>query len=165
MTQTSVDSGREDCYSGSIKYMSEPKQTHSAGGVVLNRKGEVLVVSQRGSSWSLPKGHIEQGEDSLTTARREICEESGVKDLLLVKELGSYTRYRIGLGGKGEDKSDKRTITLFLFRTNEEVLKPIDPENPEARWVKREDVASLLTHPKDQEFFQSILPELADTSS
>ena len=53
------------------------KHTQSAGGVVLNKKGEVLVVSQRGTSWSLPKGHIDKGEDALGAAKREIYEESG----------------------------------------------------------------------------------------
>ena len=64
--------------------------TYSAGGVVLNGSGQVLVVNQRGNSWSLPKGHIDPGEDALTAARREIYEESGVSELDLVKELGSY---------------------------------------------------------------------------
>ena len=55
------------------------KNTKSAGGVVKNQEGKILVVNQRGTSWSLPKGHIEEGEDSLTASRREIEEESGEK--------------------------------------------------------------------------------------
>jgi 8-oxo-dGTP pyrophosphatase MutT (NUDIX family) len=51
-------------------------ETKSAGGVVLNTTGEVLVVSQHGTSWSLPKGHIEDDEDAMTAARRETEEES-----------------------------------------------------------------------------------------
>jgi ADP-ribose pyrophosphatase YjhB (NUDIX family) len=130
--------------------------TITAGGVVLNTKGEVLVVSQHGNSWSLPKGHVESGEDMLTAAVREIKEESGVVELKLVKELGTYERYKIGKDGKGEDGSELKRITLYLFTTEEEDLQPEDPENPEAKWVKKEDVASWLTHPKDQEFFVSI---------
>jgi hypothetical protein len=33
-------------------------------------------------------------------------------------------------------------------------LCPVDPENPEARWVEAQDVAALLTHPADREFFR-----------
>ena len=47
--------------------------------------GQVLVVNQRGRSWSLPKGHIEKGESILEAARREIYEESGVKKLKFVR--------------------------------------------------------------------------------
>lgn len=136
-----------------------PKKTRSAGGVVLSPAGEVLVVSQHGSSWSLPKGHLEPGEDSLTAAKREIREESGLSELVFVRELGSYERSRISLGG-GEDFSETKEITLFLFTTREQALKPLDPHNPEARWIKKENVAGLLTHPKDKEFFLQILNKL-----
>ena len=69
------------------------KKTRSAGGVVTNAEGEVLVVSQRGTSWSLPKGHIDPGENALAAAKREIYEESGIRDLELIRELGSYERH------------------------------------------------------------------------
>lgn len=136
------------------------KKTLAAGGVVLNSKGQVLVVSQRGDSWSLPKGHIDAGEDALAAARREIREEAGIGRLTFVKELGRYDRYRIGPGGVGEDKTELKTIILFLFKAEEEALKPADPDNPEARWVNRDEAARLLTHPKDREFFESIVPAL-----
>jgi hypothetical protein len=41
-------------------------------------------------------------------------------------------------------------------------LKPIDPDNPEARWVDPEQVRELLTHPKDGEFFESIRGQLVE---
>lgn len=36
--------------------------TKSAGGIVINKNGKILVVSQHGTSWSLPKGHLDEGE-------------------------------------------------------------------------------------------------------
>ena len=135
------------------------KYTQTAGGVVLNQEGLVLVVSQNGNSWSLPKGHIDSGEDKLQAAKREIYEESGISELELIKELDSYERYKIGLDG-GEDKSELKTIFMFLFKTTQEELKPIDPANPEAVWVKKEKVAELLTHKKDKEFFLTIMDEI-----
>jgi 8-oxo-dGTP pyrophosphatase MutT (NUDIX family) len=129
------------------------KQTESAGGVVVNNDGLILVVSQNGTSWSLPKGHIEAGEDKLEAAEREIYEEAGVTELSLVRELGSYQRYKIGIDG-GEDESELKTIHMFLFRTTQDKLSPVDPDNPEARWVEKERVAELLTHPKDKDFFR-----------
>ncbi len=128
------------------------KHTHSAGGIVINPKGEILVVNQNNDSWSLPKGHIDSGESPLEAAEREIHEESGVSRLELVRDLGSYTRPKISLGG-GDDSSETKTIHMFLFKTSQKILKPIDPDNPEARWVKKEEVAMLLTHAKDKEFF------------
>ncbi len=135
------------------------KQSKSAGGIVLNKKNQVLVVNQNGNSWSLPKGHIDDGEDELTAAKREIYEESGVSELELIKKLGKYKRYRIGLKER-DDKSELKEIVIFLFKTNQEILKPIDPDNPEAKWVEKDKVAELLTHRKDKEFFLDILDEL-----
>ncbi len=126
----------------------------------MNMMNEVIVVSQRGDSWSLPKGHVDKGETTLQAAMREITEETGVTDLTFVRELGSYERYRIGKGGIGEDTRELKRITLFLFRTTVEHLAPLDPDNPVAKWVPIDAVAVLLTHPKDREFFATIAESL-----
>ena len=131
------------------------KTTNSAGGVVLNQ-GTVLVVNQNHDSWSLPKGHIDEGEDPLTTARREIKEESGISELTFIKDLGSYERHKIGKQGQGDDIREKKHIAMFLFSTSQQELKPEDPDNPEARWVEINKVETLLTHKKDKAFFKGI---------
>lgn len=134
-------------------------ETRSAGGVVQNERGQILVVSQKGTSWSLPKGHIDEGEDALTAARREIYEEAGIQAVEFVKDLGTYKRYKIGKDGE-DDMSELKFISMFLFRTKENDLKPIDPHNPEARWVDQDEVSQLLSHPKDKEFFRAVLEEI-----
>ena len=127
---------------------------------MLNPNGGVLVVNQHGDSRSLPKGHIDEGETPLEAAKREIFEESGITDLILMKPLFSYERFRIGKGGVGEDKTEFKEIEMFLFRTNQTALSSQDSANPEARWVSKDAVSTLLTHPKDREFFEKIKFEL-----
>lgn len=129
------------------------KKTHSAGGIVLSPSGDVLVVNQNGDSWSLPKGHVDPDETPKEAAVREIAEESGITQLTLVRELETYERYLIGIDGQ-DDTSERKSITMFLFRTDQVQLAPTDPHNPEARWVKPDAVADLLTHPKDKAFFE-----------
>lgn len=139
------------------------KKTVSAGGLIVNivgdTRGKILVASQHGDSWSLPKGHIDPGEDALQTAYREIAEETGIQkaDLTYRDALGSYERYRIGKNGEGEDLSSLREIRMFLFTTTATELRPTDPENPEARWVSAEEAVTMLTHTKDKEFLKSHL--------
>ncbi|MDD7965341.1 NUDIX domain-containing protein [Actinomycetospora lemnae] len=131
-------------------------RSRAAGGVVVDPHGRVAVVRQRARTWSLPKGHLEDGEDVLEAARREIHEECGLADLELVRELGSYTRlgFRYGL-------PESKTITLFLFRSPEAALEPLDPANPEARWVPPASVARTLSNPADGRFFtREVLPLL-----
>lgn len=134
-------------------------ESSSAGGIVVNKLGQILVVNQRGTSWSLPKGHIENGEEALVTAKREIYEESGIRDLAYITTLGKYKRYRIGKDGQ-DDLSDLKNIEIFLFKTKEMVLKPIDPHSPEAVWLDKTAVAGRLTHIKDKEFFLSVIDRI-----
>lgn len=65
----------------------------AGGGVVLNEKGEFLVIERNGV-WDLPKGKMEKGEDFETTALREVEEETGLRGLeiqgLLLSTFHTY---------------------------------------------------------------------------
>lgn len=131
----------------------------SAGGVVRNSEGNIILVEQHGNSWSFPKGHVEEGESALEAAQREISEETGITDLVFQKELGSYERYSISKDGTGENKEwGMRKRTLFLFSTTQKEFTIHDPggEITNARWVSLDEALELLTHPKDREFLRSV---------
>lgn len=128
------------------------KEVKCAGGIVINDSNQVAIVNQNHDSWSLPKGHIDPGENALDAAQREIYEETGISDLTFIKEIGSYNRYRIGLNGR-DDFSELKTIYIFLFKSNQKKLKPIDPNNPFAKWVDYKKVKEYLTHKEDIKFF------------
>jgi diadenosine hexaphosphate hydrolase (ATP-forming) len=71
----------------------------TAGGVVFrrNKKGEVeiLLIQDAKDRWTIPKGHIEQGETAKEAAEREIKEETGLADLSVLNWLGKINfRYR-----------------------------------------------------------------------
>jgi 8-oxo-dGTP pyrophosphatase MutT (NUDIX family) len=138
------------------------KNSYSAGGVIIGPSGMIVVTNQDNVAWSLPKGRLEPGEDEQTAAVREIEEETGIKTLEYIEKLGAYSRFKISKDGKGEDKTVNKTITLFLYKTNEKELKPTDPAHPEARWVQPNKVADLLTHTKDKEFYLSVKPRIEE---
>ena len=123
-------------------------KSFSAGGIVFNKKGEVLLVVQRGPSISFPKGGINPGEEHEVAARREILEESGVSELKLVSDLGTYVRPNMFV------PDEIKEIHMFLFTTDEFDLKPTDPHNPEAMWVSRDEVVGRLSSKIDGEFFE-----------
>ncbi|MES2747116.1 MAG: NUDIX domain-containing protein [Bacteroidota bacterium] len=58
----------------------------AGGGLVYNKKGEVLFIFRNGK-WDLPKGGIEKGEEISETALREVEEETGVTGLVITKKL------------------------------------------------------------------------------
>jgi ADP-ribose pyrophosphatase YjhB (NUDIX family) len=133
--------------------------TQVAGSVIIGPQKKIVVVSQHGPTWSLPKGHIEAGESAREAAVREAEEEAGLTELKLIEELGAYERYRTGKTG-GVDTSELKQIEMFMFSTEEVDLKPIDPTIPGAEWVDIDEVPGLLTHPKDKEFFLSVIPKI-----
>jgi 8-oxo-dGTP pyrophosphatase MutT (NUDIX family) len=71
----------------------------TAGGVVFRRDKdggvEILLFQDAKDRWSIPKGHIEEGETAQQTAKREIGEEVGLHDVEVLGWLGKvHFRYR-----------------------------------------------------------------------
>jgi len=98
-----------------IKKFTKQRFRKVAGGVVINQEGKIAVVSQNGNSWSLPKGGIDAHEDTLAAAKREIYEETGLSNLTLVKQLGSYRRYTIAKNPAHIDDKDLLKEITFLI--------------------------------------------------
>ena len=77
-------------------------KTRSAGGIIL-RENLILIASQHGTSWSLPKGHLEGEEREIDAAKREIYEETGLtKDITYEVRLLHPVERIIGKFKKGE---------------------------------------------------------------
>lgn len=71
----------------------------TAGGVVYRANGkgkiEILLIQDAKDRWTIPKGHIEEGEKARQTAKREVMEETGLKELDIKNWLGKINfRYR-----------------------------------------------------------------------
>jgi 8-oxo-dGTP pyrophosphatase MutT (NUDIX family) len=126
----------------------------SAGGVVCCQE-QVLLVCENGNFWGFPKGQIEAGETAVQAAKREIIEETGLRDFDLVRELGTYQRHPFTLENK-LDTSELKTITLFLFQTNDTALYQPTETHTAGQWVAKDTVEALLTHPQDRAFYDQV---------
>ena len=72
---------------------------HIDGGIVFRRDAnngvEILLIQDAKDRWTIPKGHIEEGETAQQTAKREIGEEAGLKQVDVLGWLGKiHFRYR-----------------------------------------------------------------------
>ncbi len=70
----------------------------TAGGIVYRKKAnkvEILLIQDAKDRWTIPKGHIEEGEEARDTAKREIQEETGLTKLRVLNWLGKINfQYR-----------------------------------------------------------------------
>lgn len=80
--------------------ISEVVREPTSGGMVFRRSKdtneiEILLIQDAKDRWTIPKGHIEEGETAKQTAEREIREETGLQEMNVMNWLGKINfRYR-----------------------------------------------------------------------
>lgn len=80
--------------------ISEVVREPTSGGMVFRRNQktneiEILLIQDAKDRWTIPKGHIEEGETAKETAEREIREETGLQEMKVMNWLGKINfRYR-----------------------------------------------------------------------
>lgn len=80
--------------------ISEVVREPTAGGIIFRRNTktnevEILLIQDAKDRWTIPKGHIEEGETAKETAEREIREETGLQEMRVLNWLGKINfRYR-----------------------------------------------------------------------
>ncbi len=135
---------------------SEFHHINAGGGLVINEKGEYLLIFRNGV-WDLPKGKQEPNEDIREAALREVEEECGIiaPDM---KELICITHHCYHLKG---NFMLKHTYWYRMAYTNGCAPKPQKEENiQKCVWVKVEDLPQYLsnTYPSILEVFGNIKP-------
>jgi 8-oxo-dGTP pyrophosphatase MutT (NUDIX family) len=127
-------------------------KSYRAGGIVVNNEKKIALSNER--LWGFPRGGVDEGEDYITAAKREVLEEVGLKDFTSVQELGVYERYP---GHITEDMPGAYAmqIHMFLFRTDYNgELYPNDSNVKEANWFTYEEALEVLSNDIDREFLR-----------
>jgi diadenosine hexaphosphate hydrolase (ATP-forming) len=133
--------------------ISEVVREPTAGGIVYRRskKGEVeiLLIQDSKGRWTIPKGHIEEGETARQTAEREIREETGLQEMAVQDWLGKINfRYRRA------NSLVLMTTEIFLVKAegNDSAVKPEKwmtsigwlPANDALEKIEYEDIGKLI---------------------
>ena len=125
----------------------------SAGGLVVDSTGKLgLLIGRRDLKdatgkrilWSLPKGHIEEGETPEEAALREVQEETGIVSVI-EKSLGVIDFWFMA-GGKRIHK----TVHHYLFRENGGLLAAQESEVDEVAWFPLTEIVDRLAYPDEK---------------
>ena len=124
------------------------------GIVVLNKDNKVFVakrIDNPKNFWQMPQGGVDEGEDFLKAAYRELEEETSIKNVELIKELDGTITYELpdrllGLIWKGKYRGQKQKWFLMRFvgSDSEINIKTKHPEFLEWKWVELDKITDLV---------------------
>ncbi|TSC87894.1 MAG: 7,8-dihydro-8-oxoguanine triphosphatase [Microgenomates group bacterium Gr01-1014_7] len=121
------------------------KREFSAGGIVFNTAGQVLLTKHsQNKHWSFPKGLLDLGQTSEQAAVREVREEGGI-EAEIVNKVG-YSKYVYTLNGEKIFK----VVTYYLMKYLRGDPKDHDWEVEEAGWYDVEAALTKLTFSQDK---------------
>ena len=123
------------------------------GIVLLNNENKVFVgkrIDNPKNSWQMPQGGVDQNENFLQAAERELEEETGIKSVELIKELDGWFKYDLPkylLGklwkGKYRGQKQKWFVMKFIGKTDEINVKTKNPEFFDWKWIKSSELPSV----------------------
>ena len=115
------------------------------GIVVLNKENKVFVarrIDNPKNFWQMPQGGVDKGENYFNAALRELEEETGIKEVKLIREIDGTMTYELpehllGKIWKGKYKGQKQKWFLMKYLGDDEDIniKTTNPEFLEWKWI------------------------------
>ena len=136
------------------KSLSELPLRIGVGIIVLNNENKVFVAKRIDNAknfWQMPQGGVDEGEDFLKAAYRELEEETSIKSVELIRELDGTITYDLpdrllGIIWKGKYRGQKQKWFLMKFTgTEQEInIKTKNPEFLEWKWIELDQITEFV---------------------
>jgi 8-oxo-dGTP pyrophosphatase MutT (NUDIX family) len=111
-----------------------------------------LIVQHQAGHWGFPKGHPESGENALTAAKRELTEETGVRECTLNDQVFFTEQYRI----TKDEQVVIRDIKYFLGICHELSSAKASNEIVRLRWVTYSEGMDMLTFQTTRDVLEKV---------
>ena len=151
-----------------MKEQKLPLRT-GVGIIVLNKQNKIFVGKRKdnpGDRWQMPQGGVDEGEDYITAMRRELLEETSIKNIEIIKEIEKIYQYElpenlVGIIWKGKYRGQKQKwfITRFLGEEKEINLNTKHAEFIDWKWIEPKFLPEVIVNFK-KDLYISLLNEI-----
>ena len=124
------------------------------GIILLNKHNKVFVAKRIDNPkkfWQMPQGGVDEGEDFLKAAYRELDEETSIKNVELIKELDGTINYElpdhlVGIIWKGKYRGQKQKWFLMRFIGDDKEIniKTRNPEFLDWKWIDLDLITDVV---------------------
>jgi 8-oxo-dGTP pyrophosphatase MutT (NUDIX family) len=114
-----------------------------SAGAVLFREDDIrlyLLLHYQAKHWDFPKGNIEEGEEELDTVRREVKEETGIDDIIIIDGFKRISEYYYKRAGRLVHKQ----VVFYLAKTNQKEVR-LSYEHIGYEWLPYKEAYDRLT--------------------
>ena len=137
------------------------------GVIVLNKDNKVFVGKRKDNpvdKWQMPQGGVDKGEELVDAMRRELKEETSIKNIEIIKEIDGWLDYELpknllGKIWKGRYRGQKQKwfIVKFLGEESEINITTKRPEFIEWKWVERSQLPNIIVDFKKNVYERLVL--------
>ena len=140
------------------------------GVIVLNNKNQVFVGKRKdnpGDKWQMPQGGVDKGESYINAMKRELFEETSIRNIKILKEVDRIYEYElpdnlVGIIWKGKFRGQKQKwfITKFLGEDSEINLNTEHPEFIDWKWIEPKLLPEVIVNFK-KDLYINLLAEIS----
>ncbi len=111
-----------------------------------------LIIKHNSGHWGFPKGHTEQGESKIETAKRELEEETGISQCDIIEEVLFAERYITA----GTEIPINKSVEYFVGIVPSTDVKILEKEISAYKWVSYKDALNIITYNKSKNILKKV---------